>query len=81
MTNALIKIRNLVTQTHTQVECHVNMMADWVMHLQAKPKIANKLPEARKEDIEDIIDSHNSQKGAICQDIDLRLLALRTVGQ
>lgn len=43
-------------------------------------KIANKLPEARKE-TEDITDSHNSQKGAICQDIDLRLLALRTVGQ
>ena len=54
MTNVFTKIRNLKTQTHThthtQGECHGNMKAEiQVMHVQAKPKIARKPPEVRRE--------------------------------
>ena len=52
MTNVFTKIRNLKiqTHTHTQGECHVNMKAEiQVMHVQAKPKIARKPPEVRRE--------------------------------
>lgn len=49
MTNVLIKIRNLETQTHTPGECHVNMMADPGGASTSQTKDCPKLPEAKRE--------------------------------
>ena len=82
MTDVLIKRGNLDKEAPTQGECHVKMKADISDDSTSKEmtKLSNKQPEARRE-AWNRFSITALRRNYPCQNIDLRFLVIRTLGQ